>query len=198
MEIDEGDVERLRDVTHGFGVTLKEVVACGGVRDGGAFAGEWGEEDDLGCAGAVVLRALEVFEEVCEVGFETGEAFLAVIIPGFVEAVGGEDDVGFGFGEVVVDVAEVFGAWAATDGVRRPGEVADDEVVMGIAGVEAGFDFAEVLHAFGEGVADPDDVIALLEVERGGVGDAGEEEESEEAVKHGCLGFEVDSNGGDE
>jgi hypothetical protein len=41
-------------------------------------------------------------------------------------------------------------------------------------------------------------VIALLEVERGGVGDAGEEEENEEAVKHGCLGFEVDSNGGDE
>ena len=98
-EIDEGDAKRLRDLAHGLGVVLEQVVAYGSVREGGALAGEWGVENDLRCGGAVVAFALQVFEKAGEIGFETCEAFVALIVPGLVEAVAGEDDVGLGCGE---------------------------------------------------------------------------------------------------
>ena len=55
--------------------------------------------------------------------------------------------------------------------------------MLRVARVQSAFDFTEVLHSLGKGVADPDDMIAWLQFERGSFGGAFREESKENSGK---------------
>ena len=57
--------------------------------------------------------------------------------------------------------------------------------MLRVARVQSAFDLTEVLHSLGEGVADPDDMIALFEFERGSLGGVCREEGKENSGKGG-------------
>ena len=80
----------------------------------------------------------------------------------------GEDDVGLRPGQPLVGGAEVGRAEPEGQFVAGEAEVADDELVLGKAGLEVGLQPAVVLHPVGEGVADDRDMIAGLDLDRVG------------------------------
>ena len=82
------------------------------------LSGGGAHEDDFRLGGAVVAMGLQLDEEGFEKRFELGEAFFA--FEALVEAEGGEDDVGFVLGEVLVEVAKAIGAGAEGDFVGGP------------------------------------------------------------------------------
>ena len=125
------------------------------------------KEDDARRTRAVVLLLEQPLDVAVEVGFELGQAILA--LERFVVAEEGEDDVGLGFGEPFVGAAEAGGAQARGQLVAGIAEVAKDEVVLGKARVEIRLEPAVMLHAFGERIADDADVVAFLQDERAGV-----------------------------
>ncbi len=124
-----------------------------------------------------------------EFGLEVGHAVGA--IEGLVVPEEGEDGVGLEVGEPLVGVGEeslavvgvefrvellgagegplgdAGGMGTETRGIAGPSHVADDELVVGVAEVQLGFEAAEVHVAFGEPVAEEDDAFA-----GGGVCDA--------------------------
>jgi hypothetical protein len=68
--------------------------------------------------------------------------------------------------EVLIDVGEIGGAGGEVDCVGRPGEIADDELVLGKSLVEEGLEVAEKLGALEERVADQGDVVAGIQLQR--------------------------------
>ncbi len=118
---------------------------------------------------AAVIFGRNVFQVFFEVGFELLDAGLA--FEGFIEAEEREDYIRAGFAKPIVGRAEVFRAVAGDDFIARSGEVADDQFVLWILGVDIALEPAIMLNAIGEGIADNGDVIAFVELEaRGGIG----------------------------
>ena len=85
---------------------------------------------------------------------------------GFVEAVGGEDDVGLRQGEVLLGVGEIGRPGLHLDGIGRPGQISHLQLVVGKMLVQEGFEIGEILGAVEEGVADEGDAGAFGDVER--------------------------------
>jgi hypothetical protein len=106
-----------------------------------ALVGDWGKEHDARRAFAGIIAGLEVLEIFIEVGFELLKAILA--FEAFVEAEEGEDDVGFHLAQPFIGGAEVFGAMAEDDFVAGDGEVAKNQIELGISGVNQRFEIAE-------------------------------------------------------
>ena len=127
------------------------------------------KQHDARCCLAIEGAGLEVDQPGGEAGLEdidgvdTGE--------GFVVAEGGEDDVDFFAGQVLFDRGEIVGARLQIDLVGRPGEVADDELVVGMSEVQEGFEMRKLLRAVEQRVADERDAVALFQLQRQGGGD---------------------------
>ena len=102
---------------HGIRIERKQAVSCGGIRDSGALTGERRVEDNLGSRASVVIVTLQLLQEGREISAESGKPFLSPVIPGFVEAIAGQNNIGLHLGEIVMDVAEIFRARAQADGV---------------------------------------------------------------------------------
>ena len=82
--------------------------------------------------------------------------------------------------EALVGVGEVeAAAGLAADGVAAPAEVAEGDALVGVGGDERGLPVAVALLAFDERTADPDDAVAVLELEGLLGGGLGEHERGE-------------------
>ena len=137
---------------------------------------------------AVVALLFGVLDPVFEIGLELLKAGLTG--EGLVEAEEGDDNIGLGEGEVLVGRAEAFGAGTENDLIGGPGEVADDEVMLGEALMEERLPVVVTLklHALGQRVADEADVVAGLELQRRGVGGGEGEGGEEERAEHRRVG----------
>jgi hypothetical protein len=168
--IGEGDLMFFGNFSQSMGVDDE----VGGVHEPGfdligVFAGHRRKEDDAGGIFAVVGLGLQVGEEFVEALLEGGEAFGAG--EGFVVAVGGDDEIGFDEGEVLVEVGEVVGPGHEVHFVGGPGEVADDEFVVRVVLVEEGLEMTVAALGIEEEVADEGNAGPFFKGERQGGGD---------------------------
>ena len=113
----------------------------------------------MALAGIILCESF--FEEVVQIRLEGLEPCMA--LEGFVEAEKREDDVSTGFLQPIVRRAEVCRAMADDDFVTGPGEIAEDEIVIGVTLVNVCLKPAGMLETVGERVADDGDVVAGLE-----------------------------------
>ena len=104
-------------------------------------------------------RLDEVFQVVLEFG-EAGRAGER-----FVEAEGGDEDVGLFVLERVAVVVEMGLARPQGQLVGRIAQVVDHQLELGEAGVQQRLEVAVILHPLGQRVADQDDPVALFELE---------------------------------
>ena len=105
-------------------------------------------------------------EKFVEAFLKGGEAFGAG--ERFVVAVGGDDEVGFDEGEVLVEVGEVVGTRHEVHFVGRPGEVANDEFVVRVVLVQQGLEMTVAALGIEKEIANEGNAGAGLELERQG------------------------------
>ena len=104
-------------------------------------------------------RRDEVFQVVLELG-EAGRSGER-----FVEAKGGDENVGLFVLERMAVVVEMGLARPQGELVGRIAQVVDHQLELGEAGVQRRLKVAVILHSLGERVADQDDPVTLFELE---------------------------------
>ena len=127
------------------------------------FPGNGRYQRNLRSRFAVVLFASSCCDPVGQVFLELVDAFW----PGerFVEAEERQNHVRFLHFQVLIQAAKVQRPRHQRDFVRRPSHVADDELMLGKVAMQHGFKMAEMLHPFGQRVADENNAIALFQRE---------------------------------
>ena len=93
------------------------MISFGGIRDSSALAGNWRIEHNLRSRLPIVILALHPPEKTREIGFKPSNPFIFAIIPSLIEAVTDQDDISFYFGEIVMNIAKIFGPRVQANGI---------------------------------------------------------------------------------
>ena len=188
-QVDKHDMILCGGRGQGLRVERDPLVVLAAVGQRAAFevlVGDRREQHQLRRRGAVVLGGRRLADEVFQVALE----FRQPIGAGkrFVEAEGGDHDVGLFVFQPMPMILEIERAGPQRQFVGRPAEVVDDQLQLREAAVQQRFPVAEILHPLGQRVADEDDPVAVLQIERrgfGGVGQAGRQADAQAGQQQG-------------
>jgi hypothetical protein len=120
-----------------------------------------------------------MFLEVLDQGIEVRLKLPQALSPpeGLVHAEAGEDQVGLVLRQLVVKTLESPRSRHPRELVGGPAQIANPQAMLGESAVEEGLEVTEEVQAFGEGVADEDHMVPLLDVKSGSRGEGGAKEE---------------------
>ena len=128
------------------------------------FIRDGADEHDARRGLAVVGFAQRVDDPGVEFGLEI--VHLARAVEGFVVAERGEDDVDFLARQVLRHGGEVVRTRLQIHLVRRPGEVSDHELVIGMRELDQRLDVAKLLRTIQQRVADEGNARAFFQLQR--------------------------------
>jgi hypothetical protein len=127
------------------------------------FVGNRREEHDARRAFGGIILLLRIFDPLIEISFELLQTFGA--LERFVKTPECENHIGADAREPFVGRTEIFRAMAKSDFVAGDGEIAHDEVELGMPRDNVSLQIAGVLETLGQRAAEHRDVIVLLENE---------------------------------